>query len=45
VVPYLYKNKDQASIDERDIEDAPSDLDDDIADEYDTLARVGTQPE
>jgi hypothetical protein len=27
------------------IEDAPSDSDDDIADEYDNLTRVGTQPE
>jgi hypothetical protein len=27
------------------IEDAPSDSDDVIADEYDTLTRVGTQPE
>jgi hypothetical protein len=26
-------------------EDAPSDSDDDIADEYDNLTRVGTQPE
>jgi hypothetical protein len=27
------------------IEDAPSNANDDIADEYDTLTRVGTQPE
>jgi hypothetical protein len=27
------------------IKDAPSDSEDDIADEYDTLSRVGTQPE
>jgi hypothetical protein len=39
------RTKIKAALTDEHIEDAPSDSDDDIADEYDNLTRVGTQPE